>query len=121
MSIYTDMIGYIEVHGIGKGHITPQKDDPCCILGVKKQVTSNAEWYRSAYNVDDAMELAELCKKYMPTKALDSLKDIYGADLSRLSPDQWVYNYNDMVINTDKDHAIRLLEEAEKLRIKKSV
>lgn len=113
MSIYTDMIEYIETNGIGTVSLYDRPGKPCCLFGVKNKII-DIGFDKSLYEVETIPELVSVVKQFMPTHIIDRyyLKD--DADDAN-----WVYTYNDQVIMGDKDHAIRLLQVAEKLRIKK--
>lgn len=117
MSIYTDMIEYIEVHGIGVKELTATPGNPCCLFGVKNEVTPIEMW-KGVYNTDDTPELVDLVKKYTPEQ---TVVEFELRNESSISDHRWVYIYNDFIIKGDPSHAIRLLEEAEKLRIKNEI
>lgn len=112
MSIYTDMIAHIEANGIGVAVIYPQSG-PCCLFGVKAKV-EGVEQSKFTYDTTTIPELVQVVRQFMPTNTIKRhCLNIGDWDY------RWVYAYNDDVIDGDKDHAIRLLQVAEKLRIKK--
>lgn len=116
MSIYTDMIAHIEANGIGVRELEASPGNPCCLFGVRNTVTNLAP-NESLYHTNDIPELVSVVKKYIPKQTVDFFT-LGATKNDSFSDYRWVYIYNDCIIKGDKDHAIRLLEDAEKLRIK---
>lgn len=106
MSIYTDMIEYIKVHGIAIADPTPDANGQCCMLGVKSVILEDDD----PYNAESIPELTFLSKEKLIAI------DYRWLEKPQPDDDDWVYNYNDLVIKGDTDKAIAILKEANELR-----
>ena len=111
MSIYTEMIEYIDEHGIINLRTQPYEENrACCMLGVLSLVTDSED----PYEVDES-EVPELIGL-----SREGLFEEFGPDSiwTEHPKDgyQMIYGYNDAIINGDKEKAIAVLEKAEAIR-----
>lgn len=105
MSIYTEMIEYIKVHGIAIANPEPDDTGQCCMLGVKSVILEDND----PYNAENIPELTFLSKEKLIAIDYRWLEKSHDDD-------DWIYSYNDLVIKGDTDKAIALLGEAEEIR-----
>ncbi|AWN04521.1 hypothetical protein PBI_GRAYSON_193 [Rhodococcus phage Grayson] len=117
MSIYTDMIDYIDKHGISVGSVGTDYSGKTCLLGVAAEVRPFRKVFSAGgYTAWGLSELVTIAKRDMPkdravTRELNSRTKDY----------KWIYSYNDSVINGNKLLATAMLKEAEEMRKAKSV
>lgn len=115
MSIYTEMIDYIDKHGISVGSVGTDYSGKTCLLGVAAEVRPWRKIFGAGgYTSFGLSELATIAKRDMPrdstiTRGLNDRTKDY----------KWIYSYNDSVIQGDRLLATAMLKEAEAMRTSK--